>query len=619
MIKTAVILNGQQVNPPINIRGLQIELNYDSDTKQTITLSNFEFINEEATKINNWKNTGTSGGVGVGEGMPLQLRVSDGLVTETIFDGYLDLLNAEFDCDRVVADGFPKKQIDWLNEVADSKTFEYIYRQEGLITINDFVFIPYIISTVPNYRDALLAQISVAIITLEIRRAISDISTKLAEGATVIDSVGGIIGAIGTVIFFATALLTLVNLILDTIDLLIQPVKYKPAMYAKTLMERGCLSFGLKFKSSILLSAPYSNMVVIPESYNNPADSEKEKIKGFRNPDPTKQNGFYNGTFGDFIREMKILFNAKVLIDGDTLYLERRNFKLGQPKFQLPELDQKSFTLNGSELNTQINISFSYDGNDRNTVDEWQGTNVQVNLTPKVTLNKDYYLLKGFLNIQSKFALAKRKTELTLIEKIVDPFLDVVGTLLGSLIGLVNRIIEVVNKITNTIEKIEKIFNFFGIDLPIDIPDIPTITDPDLENLIEDRIGMMKLENDMILVPKVAIIQRGAIDRKTNIMAVNETYLSARYIYENFYKQSDFSNSKDHGQYVIYSVKNVPFNFTDYQNVKNNPFVLTYDGQTAELISLKWRLDNRTADIDFKVNKLYLNNLEAKIFEPVGR
>ena len=55
--------------------------------------------------------------------------------------------------------------IDWLNETADSISFAYLYNNNDVIASarisnTDFVSIPYVLSELPDTREALLAVVS---------------------------------------------------------------------------------------------------------------------------------------------------------------------------------------------------------------------------------------------------------------------------------------------------------------------------------------------------------------------------------------------------------------------------------------------------------------------------
>ena len=621
-MNTAIILNGNQVNNPTNIKGLEVELNFDTDDglKQSVSLTNMEFINEEAKQINDYLNAGLSSGLGIFHGMPIQITLVSNGVNSELLDGYLDLTTAEFDCDLVSVNALPKKQIDWLNEVADSKTFEYILKQEKGFSADDYVFMPYVISTIPNYKDLLLAQVSTFMIVNEITKVATELAAYIGEGATVIDTVGAIIRLVSLIIYSILLLITLIGLILSTINLLIQPIKYKPTMYLRDLFEIGCKSFGLKFQSTILSSVPYRDAVLIPQSYSNPEDLENNNVVGFIKPNITEQNGYYRGTVGDFIRDMKTLFNGKNVIIGDTLHFVKADELIGQPQFQLPSVDQHTFTTNADEIKSQFNFAFSYDINDKNTINEWQGTNVQVNLQPKISGDRDYYLLKNAQIISSRFALAKRKTTLTGVEKLIDVFLGGIDAVIGAFINSTNAVTRLVNSLARTLKKIQTLLKLVGVSKVFSIPSIPDMSDDNnFGSLIDDRIGMMKLENDIISVPKVAVIIKGRIDRKTKIDANNDVYFSGLEMFNKFYTNSSFVPSTNHNQYKMFSVNRIPFTFDNYLQVKDNPRLLTFDGKIGEIISLKWNIYQRTANIDFKVNEIYTNNLEQVIYEPTGR
>jgi hypothetical protein len=49
-----------------------------------------------------------------------------------------------------------KKNIDWLNSVADSFTFDYLV-SIGNITSTDYKYMPYVINSIPDYKESAIA------------------------------------------------------------------------------------------------------------------------------------------------------------------------------------------------------------------------------------------------------------------------------------------------------------------------------------------------------------------------------------------------------------------------------------------------------------------------------
>jgi hypothetical protein len=119
----------------------------------------------------------------------------------------------------------------------------------------------------------------------------------------------------------------LVQLIKQMIDLLIQPVKYVACMSELSLCQRGSQSFGFTFKSSILENAPYKDSYIIPEKYNHDIKTNNNKVEIFGFTDANNPSeGFYKGTFGELLRKLKNKYNAKIIIEGNTLRLEREDY-----------------------------------------------------------------------------------------------------------------------------------------------------------------------------------------------------------------------------------------------------------------------------------------------------
>jgi len=69
-------LNGVQSNAPIEWNTIESLSTFDKEAVQAnISLSKFTFANAEATAIKNYILAGMTGGVGIFEGMPMQLQV----------------------------------------------------------------------------------------------------------------------------------------------------------------------------------------------------------------------------------------------------------------------------------------------------------------------------------------------------------------------------------------------------------------------------------------------------------------------------------------------------------------------------------------------------------------
>lgn len=623
-VKTNFYLNNNLVNPPKNWEELSIDINFDKDrgATQQVTVTDWEFVKENSQTIEKWIDSGLTGGVGALEGIPLRIELDRNGAIEKPFDGYIDLAqSSELSCHQSTVKSVEKHQIDWLNDVADSFTYEYLFRETGEITKNDFVFVPYVINSVPNYTQSAVCLLSVYVLTKELKDVIEQVKHLTVDLSNPFTTANGVLKAVLLVAYIAIIIISLIKLIKDMIYYLIQPVKYHAGMYAKTLLEKGAAHLGLNFKSDIFNQAPYDKMFILPEKYYNPLEFKNSTILGFLTPNKNSQEGFYKGTFGDFLREMKKAFNAKIVIDGTDLILVRRDINLSTPQFTLPDIYNPFYTLNANEAISNYYIKFQTDLSDKNTIQQYGGTSFQVILQPKVINYKELVLLKHLEQVDINFALAKRKESLTLPEEIFKAYFEVFSLLLNGIIEVVNGIISIANTAIKLLNKIIKALKVVGIKVNWQIKPIPKLKYTHLGNLIENRIGMLMLETDQFNIPKAMILAESSQPKFTKLLTNNSTVLSAKSLYNQFHYTNSFIPTTDRpngNQYIIKRFEKVPFCYDDYVKVKKNNYIFTKEGE-AEIISLKWNTYNQYADLDIRINKLYTNNLTKVELEPDGR
>ncbi len=626
-MKINVYINGQLINDPNNLQELGIEVNYDKDNPQArIGINNWElgladrFNPADGARLSNAHlDEGLTGGVGVFEGLPFRVDVVKDGVTETVFDGYLDLSKATFECDLVTAEAVEEGGVDWLNSgVADSFTYEYLY-SEGVFTDSDFTLVPYVISTLPQTRDAVLMLVSVFVIVSEVKDQIQSL-VEFISGLVNPFSFDNIIKIVLRVAYIAALLITLMNLIVDLFRMIIQPVKFHAGMNYTRLCEIGCQHLGLEFESPILEQEDESKFIWLPEKFQQPA--ENDGLLGFLTTNSAPHKGFFKGTFGDFLRILKTMFNAKILVNDGVLKLVRRDYNDSVELYQVPPIERNGYTLNANEFYSNHSLDFLVDFNDKNTVQEYLGTAIQVQTLPLVITNEKMVLHKGLSQVSFGCALGKRKTELTVPERLLEGLFEVLDTLVNILSTTVNAVISVVNAIVDVINGIFNALDFLGIvdDAP-EIPNIEPVQFAAPSDLLTDRINLMKMENDFISVPKTVMVEGHADPRNNQLLPNNEAVLSAEYLWNNYHFIDSFDSEEyeQHNQHKIYNVADVPFCFEDYLLVKNNNKILDYDNKQAELISLNWNLFEQTANMEFRVNEVYTKNLKTINLIPDGR
>jgi len=616
--KVNFFLNNTSTNPARNWRELELELNFDRDGNaiQQTSITDFEFVRENADLITANLTNGR-----LFEGVPLKIDVSKGANTQTAFDGYVDLTaRSNFSRDICNVRAVEKNRIDWLNDVADSFTFEYLI-EKGYLTQDDYDFIPYVINSIPNYQESAIALVSAYVITQQIIEAIEKVKSLAAELSNPFSAISAIIKIALLVIYLVGLLIALVNFIKNLIKLLIQPVKYHACMSVQKQMTAACSYLGLNFSSSIFSTTDFSKAYIMPQKSSNPVNANDNQFLGFTIPQKTEQRGEFKGTFGDLLRQLKSMFNAKIVIKNGTLFFERRDYNVTPPTYVLPDVYQPFYTTNADENASNYYIKFETDTIDKNTLQEYTGTAYQVILNQAITANSGFELMKGLNEVPIGFALAKRKTELTIPEKIVKVLLDVVDIYVNALISGVNALITGINAIIGVINDVIDALDFIGINISFNVPSIPSLNFINLSGLIDNRLNMLKIETDFTSSAKFFLMDKGSQAKFNKLTSGNETIVSAKYLYNNYHFINSFvpTSSRPKGnQYIIKEFDNVPFSFEDFLNVKDNNQITAF-GEESLIEAVKWNPFQQKAYIRVRINTLLTSNFSQTNIEPNGR
>ena len=640
-------INNQEVDRPLNYKELTIELNFDKDKDkdgQSISLTEFEFglgsqtnPSDVATLINTHINNGFAF-----EGLPILLELENNGATYNLFDGYLNVATAAYDCDRVVLQGAEKKNIDWLNDVADSKSFDYLYEVEGIVTDNDFINIPYVLSSLPDNGEALTAFISMAFIVDSIVGQVKDVS-ELTAGFTAWPNGSDIAKFVFSVLYTIALLIFAIMTIKQIINSIIQPIKYHTGMSELRHCQKGAASFGYTFASSILENAPYNKSYIIPPKYNQDEYDDEDSITGIQVAGVTGQGsvkmkrlgnkekyklgrGYFNGTVGDFFREMKKKYNAKIIIEGNVLKLERKDYNNSSYNYIVPAVDQTSYALNSDDLKSNYIVRFQTDINDKNTIQRYNGNVTQV-ITSPTGGRTDYTLINGLEEVNIQFARATEKVALTNAEKVIKLYLNIVDAYVNIYIALAKLLLEAIKLAVEIIALIVQVLNLTGAGIPVPNPDgIGTVEWVNLSGSVDDRKGMILMENDFIEVTKNVILDVNDDPRYTkvnkntdylDIIFTNSLYLYQRYHFINSFVPS--VTKPNANQYKLFDKVNVPFCFNDYKLIKDSNYLQDDEQRNGEVISLKWNVEQQTASINYKVNELYTNRLKETKITPNGK
>lgn len=626
-------IDGDLVPPPENIKELVVELNYDRETvERQISTNNWRWVRENATLINQYIADGMLNGTGVFEGLPLNIELEHFGAVEILSQSYIDLTEeTDIGCNEITITAKEKQGLDWLNDTADSVSFARIYAENPTFK-SDYIFVPYVINSVPDYLQAFTTLVTGVLVAVQFQSEVRLLIANIADAYGYTTTIPGVIKLVAQILYLIVLITIFIGLIISMILYIIQPVKYHAGTRVKTLFERGCAHFQLNFQSTIFNNPQYNKLLVIPQKYQLAETSDTTSvlgslggtdilagIKGFTSPAINLQEGYFKGTFGEFLRLMKTIFNGKVILKNGTLIFERRDYNTSTALYQLPDLRNDFYRLNTSEIKSNTLISFQTDLNDKNTIDRFLGTNYQVSLKPVIVNDPKLVLLKNYERVDIALALGKRKEKLTLPEKIVSAAIGVINIPLYAMGAIVNAAINAINAIIEVVNDIFDKLDTLGISIGVNIPTIPSFSPPTINNPINDRLGMLLLENDYIDVPKLIMLDEGSNVRDNKLPADNETFLKAKQLWDDFHYINSFAEVNGrHNQWKKYELKNVPFCYDDYLRVKDDNIIQTSDGLTAELISLRWNVYEQKADIQYRINEKYTNNLQITTLEPDG-
>lgn len=682
-LKTNFYLNGVKITEPLNYKELSIELNFDKDDPAyrgqvstndwTFGLGDKNDNNDASRIINKYINDGLVGGYGIFDGIPFRIELQQNNQVENLFDGYLDLPNGNFLCNEINAKSVETGKIDWLNDVADSFTFEYL-ENIGVITKRDYILIPYQINEQTNRYETAILLITAFTIVNELINIISIIKSVIT--ALIFDPLqwGNIAAAISLLIRIVIFVIQINIFFKYLFSYVLQPIRYKAGMYLHDLCRIGASYLGLDFRSTILdgsnpkytvNGAGFNHVALIPNDFNQYED--ENGIFGItKRRDAIKElNGFYRGTFGDLLRELKNMFNGKIIIEDNPngglpiLRLERIDYSNNLSPYKIPNIDKSESPLkyNSNDFIANYNLSFTASLNDKNLWQDYIGTEIQIITSPKIKGSN--IIVNGEKKLQIGFTLSAIKLDLSKSEKFIKKLiiiyftkLNVVFIIVKALVIAINAVIKAINKIIDKLEKLG-IFKDVKRAKPIDLERVENPLKLFKQRFEERRSRIMLMENNFIQHPRLIALERPYNDpyvkanislQNTNpkgsrVNLYNRNLLNAPFLWHKFHVINSFIEDdatsirisgrniqiantweKTNNQKKIYDIVNVPFCYEDYLKVKNSSEILDSDGITiAEVVSLKWNVYNQTADITYKVKSKYTDNLKITKIYSDGR
>ena len=682
-LKPTFYINGERVNEPLNYQELSIELSFDKDDpsyRGQVSTNSWEFglgdgssTKDAARIINDHLQNGLSGGDGIFSPPIFEIKLDYNNIQQDLFKGYLDMPNATYLCDRINANAIEFDSVDWLNEKADI-SYEYLYNI-GVIRQSDFVLIPYQINQQRHKYEVailLLTGFNIAIEIINLTQSIIALIKSVAAS-----------GLWDNIFVALTLLLRLIALIIQVIffftqlfKYVLEDIRYKAGMFLHDLCRIGCNYLGLEFSSTILNGTvggingvDFSKVVLIPNDFNQFEDSKYGTLGVFDKRQNSELRGVYRGTIGDLFRELKTMFNAKIIINDGTLQLERVDYSQNTNPYIIPNIDRSNSPVryNTDKLSANYSISFTPDTNDLNVYQEYQGTELKVITSPlnvttqsinvfgatvQVPIPAQNNLLKGEVSNVIGFTLCSVKTDLTKSEKVLSEFIGIYFRAISVPFVLMRAAAIGINAVIDRINDVIRALNRLGVTNAafisrINLENIRNPFQEFLDRFTERRTRIMMMETHFIDKPRLITLDISyknadvyrlgqSNPQAAKVSVQNRNLLNANHLWNKFHLVNSFIEDSNeinflgatipntleqvNNQKKIYELENIPFCIDDYNKVKNNSQIVDSDGVTkGEIVSLKWNVYEQKASITFNVKEKYTNNLKLTKISSNGR
>jgi len=353
-------------------------------------------------------------------------------------------------------------------------------------------------------------------------------------------------------IFTAILLFQAVVLGLEIYRLLNPPLNILKASTAIDLLKKGCNHLGFKFKSSIL-EGDYKDMVILPVPQNRTNVKWYDVFSGDFGTGLNKafpQASDTVGTLGSLIYAMENMFNAKTKVQNGVVQLERWDYWKVNANQQLSsslvvQADRvNAFEYDFSKLFKRYYIHYLTDYSDYNTLDAFENNLAEYSLDTTKPTDPKLNLIKGLQEKTIPFALAKRKSKLTWLEK--------------QFLGLYKAIDKLSAGKTGLVAK-------------------------------KNKYGAIQITDPFFSTTKIFMWDK-AFGARENQDLLKPTYLWDKYHY---------INNPEIYQYIVKKGLKIKITSTEFLGILNKNFVLI-DGKLCEITKLDYFDERNYAIIDYK-------------------
>ena len=611
------------VDGPKNAEATLIECVFNNGTPSaTVQAISYEWLGDTAKKLNAYKNLGLSGGTGILEGPGLKISVNN----QQFFEGCIDTANTktQWECDRVLAPIKETGRIDWFNTISSGITWHYLKRL-GIIQTSDYKKVPYTKTDVIDRAQLTMLFLQEIVMIEQLLKEVNDITAKSVTTAggvtteaataalTTADLVADIINVVAEIVYLGTLIISIVLTANKIFDQIVQTKRYKYAMRVEDLMNKFCQylatqGINMTFSSSIFQAGDYKDVTIMPRKIVMPKAGQSILSifeRDANEVNTSKSYGHPDGSVKEMIDALDVLFNSMPVVESNKIYLEEKNSYIRNSSYVLPDTGPEGYTFNypdphetnASKLSTTYELVYATDPSDLNTIHEYEGTSVEVNMLPIHVTEQRNLLLGGLTRKNISFAYARRKEYLNDVEQALSSLVNLIN-------GTINTVISGLNSVISAIDNIVSWFGGSSTTIPL-ITYLPT-------DVMAGRIGWMELSADSFDIPKIFIGHDVGGD--WHVHPNNVSRMSAINILNTFHKNELSTRG---GQWKLYgdqkNTVRIKFCLSDYYVIRTNNYFVTTDSKKGKFFTLKWSPTKDIADASFGINEDFTHNLSETI------
>ena len=583
--QTVISLNGKSLKVPREFFDLSVKASFDSNPQSNLSTDEFTFVLDAYQEVIEWLNDGLNGGVGIFEGIPLQISANGGSGNVEVFKGIVDLQNETRIYPQLGQVEVNIRQDEGLNPINDLiEPLDYGYLKEiGVITSADYQDVDYTIVKI----DTTAELIGIFIIFYSFSKELVDLPERVASivatttgiaasGVVLAQAAAALYAAIMAAITIAYLLLIaklIIELSTNLFNIIIQPKRTHKCMSFKKLLEKACNYIGYGFNSSISELDKYHYLPSNPNYDDKDGTNFIKVIGSITEGIPNVRD--YGYGVPEMFQLVRDIFNGRFSVEGNTIQFHSENSEYWIRESEWIKPDAKanqagsSYRYNTEDLKGSYKISFQTDLSEEYTIENYRGTAYQILTDAKTIKVAKNRTLKGFKEVSIPLALGTRKDSLNGLEKLV-----------SNLAGVIDRLTRLTRKPTN------------------------------FKAQVKERVSLLKVSTNNHSTPKALYLNGSRMPGNSRDL------LSAKYLWDNFHNYNSFLLNNYGKQRKIIEGERIPFGFNDFVKVLNNSYFKDRDGKLGKITELEWNMNKDYAVISYWQKEIYTKNLKEVYIEP---